>query len=234
MQRFKTRNLEPEWMDDLSISDERLETVLGEIDHVNRWLGGYQVSLAAFPRKPELRVLDVACGGGDFLCALHRWSKRHSIAVDATGIDLNPATIIYARERITRALGQSDASRIRLEVGDACAMPFADHSFDVAHAGLFLHHLPDDLIVHVLRELRRVAKYVVVNDLHRHPLAWLAIRAVGAVFRASPMFRADGPHSVLRGFTRPELRRLLDAAGWDAYQIRWAWAFRWQIQSLHR
>lgn len=231
MQRFRTRNLEPEWMDDLSISDHRLETVLGEIDAVNRWLGGYRVSLGAFPQRPKLRVLDVACGGGDFLCAAIRWSERLGIQLEATGIDLNPATIGYARERMKRALGKEKLGQIHLDVGDACALPYPDHAFDVAHAGLFLHHLPDALLVNVLRELRRVAKHVVVNDLHRHPAAWVAIRVVGALFRASPMFRADAPHSVLRGFTREELHHLVRAAGWEAYQIRWAWAFRWQIQS---
>jgi len=232
MSRFQTRNLEPEWMDDLSISDHRLEGVLGEIDAVNRWLGGYRVSLAAFPRKPSLQVLDVACGGGDFLCALYRWSQRKGIALEATGIDLNPATIAFAKVRMERALGPEVVHGIHLETGDALHLNYPDGHFDVAHAGLFLHHLPDELIVHVLRELRRVARHVVINDLHRHPLGWYAIRAVGALLRASPMFRADAPHSVLRGFSRDELHALLKAAGWATYRIRWAWAFRWQIQTV--
>lgn len=231
MQRFATRNLEPEWMDDLSISDERLETVLGEIDHVNRWLGGYRVSLGAFPHTSPLKVLDVACGGGDFLAATVRWSLRSKIQVEATGLDLNPATLAFARQRLIRALGEPAAQRIHLDVGDATALPYADLTFDVAHAGLFLHHLPDDRIVQVLRELKRVARHVVINDLHRHPLAWYAIRAVGALLRASPMFRADAPHSVLRGFTRQEFEHLLRAAGWASYQLRWAWAFRWRIHT---
>jgi hypothetical protein len=43
------------------------------------------------------------------------------------------------------------------------------------------------------------------------------------------MVRFDAPLSVLRGFTRSELQRLLHEAGIIRYRIRWKWAFRWQI-----
>ena len=96
----------------------------------------------------------------------------------------------------------------------------------MAHAGLFLHHFDDAQAARVLREMRRVARVVVLNDLHRHPVAYYAIAALATLFQTSAMFRADAPHSVLRGFRRDELARVVEAAGLGG-TIAWRWAFRW-------
>ena len=94
-------------------------------------------------------------------------------------------------------------------------------------ASLFLHHFPPEDVARLLREMGRVARVVVVNDLHRHPLAYHAIRTL-ARLSPSEMFRHDAPMSVRRGFTGPELDALLAEAGLVATR-RWRWAFRWQV-----
>lgn len=231
MPDFSRRDHAPEWMDDLSITDERLTAALDELRHVNRWLGGDRPSLQALrgvKRGEQLRVLDVGAGGGDFLEALARWSRREELAVVGEGIDLNPATVAYAARRLEAALPAAQRADFHVRVADAFALPYADGSFDVAHAGLFLHHFDDAAAVRLLREMRRVARVVVVNDLHRHPVAYHSIALLARLLRASPMFRADAPHSVLRAFSRAELERLARAAGLEP-EIRWRWAFRWLL-----
>src|SRR4051812_31572769 len=67
------------------------------------------------------RVLDVGCGTGHLAQAVAERSR--STAVHA--IDFAPAYIDHAQRH-------NRNPRIVFEVGDACAMQFADHSFDRA------------------------------------------------------------------------------------------------------
>lgn len=231
MPDFSRRDFAPEMMDDLSITDWRLTQALAELQQVNRWLGGHRNSLRAIASvMPEgrARVLDVGAGGGDFLVALMRWKEAERRPVEAVGVDLNPKTVDFARAALNAHLSPDRRSRVTVQVGDALQLPFADASFDVAHAGLFLHHFDDEQGICVLHEMRRVARWVVVNDLHRHRLAYHSIRLIGRVASRSPMFRADGPHSVLRGFTRDELEALVQVAGLSG-RVSWRWAFRWLL-----
>jgi hypothetical protein len=43
------------------------------------------------------------------------------------------------------------------------------------------------------------------------------------------MVKNDAPLSVLRAFSRDDLNTILTNAGIKNYQIRWRWAFRWQV-----
>jgi hypothetical protein len=70
---------------------------------------------------------------------------------------------------------------------------------------------------------------IVVNDLHRHWLAYHAIKILTRLFSKSAMVKYDAPLSVLRGFTRGELADILKKAGIVQYTLKWKWAFRWQI-----
>ena len=55
------------------------------------------------------------------------------------------------------------------------ALPYPDASFDVVHCSLVVHHLEPAEVVRLAAEMRRVARLgVVVNDLVRGRLAWLA------------------------------------------------------------
>lgn len=218
-------------MDDLAISDERLALALADLRRVARWLGGERVSLDAVasvvPVGTGARILDVGTGGGDAAAALVRWGTATRRDVRVEGIDLNPVTLGHAGRWLDGALAPDLRARITLRQADAFALPYPDGAFDVAHAALFLHHFDDAQAPRILAELARVARVVVVNDLHRHPLAFHAIRGLAGLSR-SAMFRHDAPISVLRGFTGPELDALVAAAGLVATR-RWRWAFRWQL-----
>ena len=224
-------------MDDFTIVDERLTTALDNLRYVNRFLGGYGAAMAvlrsvlrAHPPERPFRVLDLATGVADFPDFLVRWAARRGRTVEVVALDANPATVAYARTVLDRELPEPLRPRIRVEVGDALALPFEDDAFDVAVTSLFMHHLTHDDSVKLVRGMRRVARQgLLVNDLHRHPLAYYSILALADVLPVSPMFRHDGPISVRRAFTRDELRAIADAAGLDAYRIRWHWAFRWTL-----
>ncbi|MBE2185395.1 MAG: methyltransferase domain-containing protein [Rhodothermales bacterium] len=240
MPDFSRRSTALEQMDDLSIVDDRLSRALDDLRLVNRFLGGTALSqkrlldaldvtggaAVLHPERP-LRILDVGCGGGDLAAALVRWGARAHRQVEVVGVDLNPATLNHARRWLDRKLPEDLAARVTLREADAFALPFPDDAFDAAHASLFLHHFPHADVAHLMAEMARVARVVVVNDLHRHPAAYHAIRVL-ARMSPSEMFRHDAPLSVLRGFSRAELRRAARDAGL-VHDLAWRWAFRWVL-----
>jgi len=107
---------------------------------------------------------------------------------------------------------------------------FAAQSYDVLTASLFCHHFTDDELVLLLRRWQQQAGVaVIINDLHRHWLAYHSIRLLTKLFGGSRLVQHDAPLSVARAFSRADWRRLLAAADIPAYSLRWCWAFRWQV-----
>jgi SAM-dependent methyltransferase len=94
---------------------------------------------------PGERVLDVGCGTG---CLASVLARRFPVA-EVCGVDLSPAYIAHARA------GQPDP-KISYEVGDACALGFADRSFDRVLSLLLLHFVPSASVA--IGEMRRVAR----------------------------------------------------------------------------
>jgi hypothetical protein len=69
---------------------------------------------------------------------------------------------------------------------------------------------------------------IVINDIHRHWLAYYSIKLLTRLFSKSAMVKFDAPLSVLRAFSRQELSDILHQAGIRHFQLSWKWAFRWQ------
>jgi SAM-dependent methyltransferase len=234
---FATRLQTEERMDDFSITDERLRAALDDIRWINRLLGGYRATNRVldpvFRSRSSLRVLDVGTGSGDYPARLARRGRRMGTSVEAVGVDLNPATVGYGRAWIDAHLSADLRPHVHLEVADALNLPYPDDAFDVTHAALFLHHFHGDNAVELLREMARVSRLgIVVNDLHRHPLAYAGIWALSRLLRMAPMVQHDGPISVQRGFWRSDLRTLAEKARLPSPSIRWHWAFRWTLDTL--
>ena len=70
---------------------------------------------------------------------------------------------------------------------------------------------------------------VVINDLHRHWLAYHSIKWLTRLLGGSYLVRHDAPLSVARAFRRADWVALLARAGITQYELRWRWAFRWQV-----
>jgi SAM-dependent methyltransferase len=91
------------------------------------------------------RVLDVGCGTGNLSLCL---AGNPRIA-RVTGLDLSPAYVEHAKRK-------NLDPRVDFEVGDACALPFADASFDHAVSMLVLQFIPE--AERAVREMRRVTR----------------------------------------------------------------------------
>lgn len=224
-------------MDDFSITDARLTRALHDLRRINRLLGGYAATDAVLDpllrRRDQLRVLDVGCGIGDYLVHLARRADRFGCRADLIGIDANPVTVGHARAHLDAHLSPSLRSRVRVEIADAQDLPHPDDAVDVVHAALFLHHFHGPDAVQLLAELQRVARRgLLINDLHRHPLAYVGIWMLSRLLRMAPMVQHDAPMSVRRGFRRDELRRLARDVPLPAASVHWHWAFRWILSTI--
>lgn len=205
---------------------DELRSTFRELALINRRLGGHAATFGALelltpPGTKRLRILDVGCGDGEAASVMLDWADRRGIAAEVRGIDLSAATVRLASER--RRPGLSFAQE------DLFA-PISEDEYDIVHAGLMLHHCPGDSAARALKAMHARARLgVAVNDLHRHSLAYHGIKALTAAFSRDRLIRHDAPLSVLRGFRRAELESLCLRAGTPPPDIRWRWAFRWQM-----
>lgn len=241
MPSFQNRTDEDELMDDFSITDERLTLALEQLRLVNQWLGGYRTTMRAiapFLRDragQTTRLLDLGTGIADFPEHIVRWGAAQTppLDIEIVAIDANPATVAYARATLAQRLPPDLLAKVHVEVADALDLPYADQSFDLALGAMFLHHFGPDRATTIVRGMARVARQgIVINDLHRHPLAYYGIYALTHVLPAAPMVRHDGPLSVLRGFKAPELAAIATAAGLEQASVRWLFPFRWLLTTV--
>lgn len=206
------RSHQPEWMDTEDVTAADFAACLRDLGAVNTVTLARRPTLLWLDRAARgwhgpLRVLDVASGGGDMLRAIARWGVRRGVALELTGIDLNPHSTAAALAATPPGL------RIRYETGDAFDIG-ADRRFDVIVSSLFTHHLSDAQLVAFLRWMEATAgRGWLVNDLQRSVLAALGFALLAGAARWHRFVRHDGPLSVRRSFARTEWKRLLQAAG---------------------
>ena len=217
-------------MDNPDISGAELCRALAEIRWVNRRLGGTSAILKEIKKlKPEnrtLSILDLGAGSADIPRAIVDWGRTHHINVQATALDLSPIVLEEAKKLY------ANYPEIRCIQGDALNLPYEDESFDLAISSMFMHHLGEDEAPVLLRNMARVSKIgLVVNDLERHPFAWLGIRLLGQLTGKSAMFMNDAPLSVLKGFSYQDMKRLCEKAPLSSYAIQRRAPFRWLLTS---
>jgi 2-polyprenyl-3-methyl-5-hydroxy-6-metoxy-1,4-benzoquinol methylase len=208
-QRVSPREL-PELMDgDCSYEDFR--GCLRSLEQVNRWLLGYRPTLAwleRLPREPHepVHIVDVGSGGGDLLRQIAGWARRQGIAVQLTGIDLNP----YA----ARAAAESAPNELRIAwvTGDALVYR-PEKRMDIVVSSLMAHHLEDEEIIALLRWLEATAQVGwFINDLKRSAWSCRMFGWVGVMVEWHRFVKHDGPVSFRRAFREEDWVRLLAAA----------------------
>lgn len=209
-------------MDEPGVPEGELRGALAYIRGVNRWLGYNRATrgrVGEWVREGGggvVTVLDVATGSGD---VPEDAGRAFGDRVRVVGLDLHPVTIREARERVP------GCGFVR---GDATRLPFADGAFDYVMTSMFVHHLPEAVIVEVLKEMWRVArKGVLVADLvrNRRALFWIHVFTVGA----SAMIKHDARVSVRQALTGAEITGLAKEAGWVGLDLRMHFGHRFTL-----
>jgi ubiquinone/menaquinone biosynthesis C-methylase UbiE len=160
------------------------------------------------PSGSQLQALDVGCGTAN--AALILTEKRGDVQV--TGIDASQVMIQRGQALVNRS---DRRDRIRLFVGNAETLPFADQSFDAlfTHSVFYMLDHPDQFLREALRVLRPGGRLILLEPAQLTGINWSTLRQYP---RAAPSLLTWS--AVARAYTRftPEgLARLLIASGFE-------------------
>ncbi|AUC74625.1 methyltransferase domain-containing protein [Olleya sp. Bg11-27] len=224
----KYRSEAEEIMDDLDYNGPILHDALDKLAKINQWLGGNIVTINGLKKalknhnkSDAITIIDLGCGGGDILREISLFGKKNNYNFKLIGIDANPHTVNYAN-----VLSQK-YDNVSFEAIDIFSDQFNNLEYDLVLTTLFLHHFKEDQLVSFLKPVLQKAKLgIVVNDLHRHKLAYYLFKLLCTTIKNKTIVE-DGLTSVLRGFKREELTTISEQINAN-YQIQWKWAFRFQ------
>lgn len=228
---FSIRSYQPELIDNPDVPFEEIRKNMQELDVINTHLGGHAISIRGLRKlleknfrsgQVQRHICEIGCGGGDNLLALSAWCLKNNLQATFTGIDINPNCITYAKSvqaSMNAKFIESDYRQVQFRTKP-----------DIIFSSLFCHHFTDEELILMLRWMQGHATVgFFINDLHRHPLAYHAIKMITSVFSSSRLVKHDAPLSVKRGFRKEEWISLFEKAGVHPMKIQWQWAFRWLI-----
>jgi demethylmenaquinone methyltransferase / 2-methoxy-6-polyprenyl-1,4-benzoquinol methylase len=182
-------------------------------------------------RRPDARVMDLACGTGDLLVALERDAKRGLV-----GSDFCHPMLGGARRKLAQ-LGLKST----LVEADALALPLADASLDLITIAFGFRNLAN--YAAGLREMRRVLRQggaVAILEFTQPPnkafaavYNWYSRRVLpvlGGVISGAPEAYSYLPESVRKFPEAGELAQMMREAGYGA--VEWEY-LTFGIVALH-
>lgn len=227
--RFTSRSNEKELLDELNILQSLLIKNLRELDILNRRTGGHSISLKGIKQlitdhHKIYEIVDLGCGSGDALKAIADWARLNNYNVRLTGVDMNANAIDYLK---IHCANYPEITGITADYQDYLNR---NKFIDIVHCSLFCHHLTDDELLRLFIYFRQHVKTgFIINDLHRHWLAYYSAWFFTRLLNGTKLAKNDGPISVLRGFKSGELIYLLNKANIRNYSIQKEWLFRFLI-----
>ena len=221
------RSSEMEIMDDFTMEGALFRDTLDKLEIINRFLGGNSVTINGLKnllknqsKNKTITIVDLGCGNGDILRDVAKFGRKNNYSFNLIGIDANLAAIEYAKEL------SKEYSELSFKTIDVLSEDFKKQSYDVVLCTLFLHHFKNEELISFLKTTTNKATIgVVVNDLHRHKLAYYLFKFIG-FFIKNKMVRQDGLTSVLRAFKREDLENIAKEIKVH-FSIQWKWAFRY-------
>lgn len=202
---------------------------LKELDTYNRltgsiWLTLKQLEKLKLESGKHYNLVDLGCGGGEFMLQAAKWANKNELDITITGVDNNPVAIEYLLKR------SSHIKQIRVfNIDYKVWLNNSDHKIDIIHCALFTHHLEDQDIIALLRIAKQKGSILIINDLKRSILAYYGAIAITRLLNGTSLAKHDGPLSVLRGFKKKEIITLAEKAGVNIKCICSVPFFRWLI-----
>ena len=159
----------------------------------------HRIALDMLAPTPYDRVLDVACGPGNFTCDFASATGDGLVV----GIDASETMLALA----VRNTGNTNAAYVR---ADACALPFRDGSFDAicCFAALYLIERPMQALDEIARVLAPGGRVALLSSCNRGPLSAGRTNAVVRSLSGVRIFARDELTGALRdrGLTSIEQR----------------------------
>jgi len=223
---LKKRSYEKELLDSDNIPHSDLLLNLHELNTVNTFLGGHNITCNGIDhflnkRPSHLTIAEIGCGGGDNLFAIQKYLAKKQYKATLIGVDIKPECIAYAK---------ASGHDIEWICSDYHTVKWSGDKPDIIFSSLFCHHFNEEELAIQMEWLKQNSKIgFFVNDLHRHVLAYYSIKIITKLFSRSYLVKNDAPLSVKRGFRKNEWIKILSSAGIKNYRVKWQWAFRYLI-----
>jgi 2-polyprenyl-3-methyl-5-hydroxy-6-metoxy-1,4-benzoquinol methylase len=225
------RYLVGELMDDPNLAEKDHHRALHGLRRVNQLSRTANVITGAIIqhcKKEKLaivRILDLACGGGDVTVQVSRLLKQAGVSAEVHGWDCSQTAIDFARRQCDRV----NQSSVQFDMANAL-VDAPNREFDFVYCTLFLHHLSDDDANRLLGVMWQMAsQLVLVDDLRRSTIGY-ALAVVGCkLLSRSPIVHVDGPLSVRAAFTESEIMELSDRCNLPRPTIQRHWPHRFLL-----
>lgn len=229
---LRHRDRQPELMDQPGLSEQEHCAALTGLRRVNLFSSGVGRiwsalrSLAASQAKPNrLRVLDVACGGGDVAVRLAMRARQSGVPLEIDGCDIS-ATALKIAQAASRRVG---LERMKFFSLNALDEPLPQ-GYDVIMCSLFLHHLENDEARQLMNAMASAARRaILIDDLQRTRWGYVLCWAGCRILTCSPIVHVDGPLSVRAAFTIPEVHALAIECGLHGVEIERHWPQRFLL-----
>ncbi|WP_339627368.1 methyltransferase domain-containing protein [uncultured Maribacter sp.] len=225
---FTQRSTEIEIMDTYSGTTKELDTILQDINRVNRLLGGYNITLNAvfelltLEYKESYTILDMGCAEGTMLRKLAIEARKRNIPLKLIGVDLNRQGLELA------TFYSTEYPEITYLEADILTADFSQYTIDVVMTTLTLHHFTDKGVVQFVNQFNSLASLgVVINDLERSPIAYYLFKAFSFFFIRTEIAKKDGLLSIQRAFKKKDVVGYAAQVKNASHQIEWKWAFRY-------
>ena len=205
MSPLAARAVADEQMDDPALDPATYDRVLADLSRINRLTLAARPTLGFLRRAVgsarAFRLLDVGFGQGDMLRTIARWAARRGVAAELVGVDLNAKSLASARAATPGAMA------IDYRVGDYRDI---EGPIDLVVSSLVAHHMSaDELRDFVMWMEMRARHGWMVNDLHRHTVAYRAYPWIARAAGVHRIVREDGALSIARAFRPHEWVEIL-------------------------
>jgi 2-polyprenyl-3-methyl-5-hydroxy-6-metoxy-1,4-benzoquinol methylase len=185
------RSFEAEILDGCGVSEAARIRAYRELQRTHLWLGNTWAILRLLRSDtlPIRRVLDIGCGHGALLQRV-----RRQLGSEVVGFDLHAAP--------------ADVP-VTILTGNAVTDPLP--RADVAIAVCMAHHLSEDELIGLIRNVSGCCRRFILLDLVRHPMPLALFRTFVCPFLCT-INAHDGALSLRRSYTPRELRSVVDRA----------------------
>ncbi|MDN4068845.1 methyltransferase domain-containing protein [Paenibacillus vini] len=218
-----------ELMDDFTSGGEELREALRELRRLNRLFAASAPTLYGVKQlwrdagKPkQLSITDVGAGSGDVNRRVLQWASKQGVTVMITLVDMTEEACAEARQLYM------DEPRVQVVRGNLFTLPEA--RTDIVTGTQLLHHFSEEELPRAVASMLRAARLgVVVNDIHRHWIAWTAVWFATRVISSNKYILNDGPLSVAKGFRSQDWKRLKQTMGINQMLYSWRPLFRYAV-----
>jgi len=226
---YKNRSEQQEWLDQEigSIDEHEYADCLKQLDRIGRFLGGDRATFAHLAKKRKKKpcsIMEVGCGGGFFTLRLAEKFKDATV----TGIDLSEQAISLAK----RELANRPDLQNRVHFERKNFFDIEKLRVDLIIATLTCHHFDDRKMIEFLKRSNQFASQgILINDLHRHPIATACFFLIAPLFFRNRLIFHDGLISIRRGFVQSDWETYLHFANIprERVEINRYLPFRWIV-----